>query len=171
MTTLTVYTDGSAKSNGKAKATGGIGIYCSLFSMSMETREAVKMVLPNFKIEKVTNNISELTAILFTLKKLEEFLSSSKTNVILIKSDSNYSINCLTKWYISWEKNNWLSSKKEPVLNKEIIQEILFNYIKKFPKQIIFKHVRAHRKNPGPNSPEYDDWYGNNEADKLSNIF
>ena len=76
-----------------------------------------------------------------------------------------YSINCLTKWYKNWEKNNWKTAQNKPVLNKEIIQEIL-KYTKVYIN-IKFIHVPAHKTKPTDKS-KINAWYGNKMADELA---
>lgn len=83
----------------------------------------------------------------------------------------------MTVWYKNWEQNNWLTKTKTPVLNKDLIQEIIYKYIKFFPKQIIFEHIPAHTKKPELDESDqisvqnYLNWYGNNQADILSNNY
>jgi ribonuclease HI len=86
----------------------------------------------------------------------------------LIKSDSKYAIDCLSIWYKGWEKNGWKNSKKECVKNKEIIQDILGKMQK---INVSFKHVRGHQSEPkDTKSPEWDDYYGNDQADIMANL-
>lgn len=49
-----------------------------------------------------TNNVAELLAI----EKAIDIVQNNKKDIIEIFTDSSYSINCLTKWYNSWAKNN-----------------------------------------------------------------
>ena len=52
-------------------------------------------------------------------------LGSFKTSAhIHIYSDSQYAINCITKWMYSWARNDWLTSIGEPVKNKDVIENI-----------------------------------------------
>lgn len=44
---------------------------------------------------------------------------------MLIHTDSNYSIKCLTEWFHNWEKNNWRSSSGKPVENRDLVEPIL----------------------------------------------
>lgn len=62
-----------------------------------------------------TNNQAELTAIREVLKATE--------GPITIRSDSEYAINCLTKWLDGWRRRGWKNSKKQPVMNRELIDE------------------------------------------------
>jgi len=67
---------------------------------------------------KVTNNQMELTAVLMALKTLQ-------TCDIEFVLDSQYVINCVTKWHYGWRKNNWRTSSGSPVTNSELIRDII----------------------------------------------
>jgi ribonuclease HI len=169
---IVIFTDGSASKNGSIRATGGIGVFFSNDNeknVSCETRLALKQLIPSFNFTKVTNNISELAAILkaFDLSRSDLRLG----HTVIIKTDSMYCINSLTKWYIGWGKNGWVNSKKTAVLNKEIIQDIVDNYIKPYNSQIKFVKVKAHSNAPPINSPLYQDFWGNFKADQLATSF
>ncbi len=69
-----------------------------------------------------TNNIAELKALHNALILSKKYIENG-TSSIIIKTDSQYSINCLTLWIDGWIKNNWKNAKKEPIKNKELIQE------------------------------------------------
>ena len=146
-----IFTDGATFNNGKKLAKSAIGVYFG----KNDTRNISRRV----SYHKQTNQISELLAIEAALLSIED-----NTDYILY-TDSMYSINCLTKWYKDWLKNGWLTSKKKPVLNSGIIKNIL-ELLEK--KNIIFKHVRAHAEKPLETAPEYFEWYGNDQADKLA---
>ena len=67
-----------------------------------------------------TNNIMELTAVIEALKLLKY-----PCNVSLY-SDSAYVVNAFSQnWITSWEKNNWKTSDKKDVKNKDLWQELL----------------------------------------------
>ncbi|AZI58986.1 ribonuclease HI [Nakamurella antarctica] len=61
---------------------------------------------------------------------------------LLIQSDSQYSIKCLTEWLPNWLKNNWVNSAKKPVANRDLIEYIAF-LLK--DRDVTFEHVRGHR--------------------------
>jgi ribonuclease HI len=160
---MNIYTDGACKNNGKFNARSGIGIYIQ------ETKEKIsepienvyKELLPNLIDIKHTNNTAELLAILKAIN-ISEINIKNKIN-INICSDSMYSINCITKWYKSWEVNNWKTSQGKPVLNKEIIQEII-KYLKAY-SNIKLIYTPAHKEKPTTN---IERWYGNKIADELA---
>lgn len=151
---LTIYTDGSCLNNGKTYALGGIGIYIpeKNFKYSQNSEEVYRSFFINEMVYIHTNQKSELLAI---LKSLDLFKNSIE-NIIMIKTDSMYSINCIQKWSKSWLKNNWKTSAGKSVKNKEIIEKIL-DTVKEMKQTIMFEHVKAHADNEN-----------NNMADELS---
>ena len=67
---------------------------------------------------------------------------------LLIESDSQYAINCSTKWVKGWKKNGWKNSQKKPVKNKELIQAI-DREISQRPGPVDFRWVKGHAGNEG----------------------
>ena len=66
-----------------------------------------------------TNNRAELTAIL-------RALDLAPRNVeVCIFTDSEYSIKCLTVWFQTWRRNNWVASNGRSVENRDLIEAIL----------------------------------------------
>jgi ribonuclease HI len=145
-----VFTDGCAIDNGKNTSRGGYGIY---FGENDSRNKSVKVN------SNVTNNQMELVAIYECLKLLDN-------KKYIIVSDSQYSINCVTKWYKKWINNNWKTSGGKDVKNKKIIIEIL-KLLKQ--KDVMFYHVNSHQPEPeDKNSFLYKLWYGNHIADKFA---
>lgn len=156
---MIIYTDGSTLNNGKANAIGGFGIYIPKLS----TEISYKLV--STKNIKITNQLSELLAIMYTLEFIQDKIIDD--DIIYIYTDSQYSINCITKWCKTWQKNNWKNTKNKTIENYLLITRI-YNFINKFPKNIIFIHVKAHQTEPDKESESYKHWFGNNTADKLA---
>ena len=70
-------------------------------------------------VKVTTNNIMEITAVIEGLKTLKFECE------VEIYSDSAYVVNAFNQgWIYNWMKNNWKTSGKEPVKNKEIWQEL-----------------------------------------------
>lgn len=163
-----IFTDGNCKNNGKKNALGGYGVFFTTDKDSIYYKwNTVK------KVENATNQKAELSA----FKKLFEILSENtetfKNKKVYICSDSMYSINCVSKWYVSWLKNNWKTSKGEPVKNLDIIKDII-----KYKEQIDsklkyeFKHVMSHTVEPSKeNVVKYKMWYGNKMVDDMINVY
>jgi ribonuclease HI len=85
----------------------------------------------------------ELTSCIMALKTL------NPSKAIEIYTDSNYVYKCLEeeKWYIKWRKNNWKSSTKKAVENKDLWITLLDLY-EGFKNIKIFK-VEGHADNEG----------------------
>lgn len=161
---ISVYTDGSCSFNGRKDAIGGIGVYFGPEDPRNYSAPLSKFYNDTFDSSaKNTNNLAELCAILQACKILEKDLESGKK--ILILTDSNYSINCLSVWYRNWVKNNWVNASKKPVSNKIVIEKILNDYLLKFKELVKFKHVKAHTNSKG------DEAEGNAAADALARKF
>lgn len=156
-----IYTDGACFKNGKRGAKTGCGVYFQNTGkeVSYSLEEAIQATSYKGELNS-TNNVGELMAILCAL------CLATPGKKLVIYSDSEYSINCITDWYKKWEKNNWIASAGSPVKNKELIQRILSEK-EKF--QVEFKHIKSHTAEPqDKNSDEYIKWYGNFKADELA---
>lgn len=162
--TIRVYTDGSCSKNGKKNSLGGIGIYFAENDPRNYSESLASFYIREFgSLARDTNNLAELCAILRALQIVEEQLKSGERVIVI--TDSNYSINCLTTWYPNWQANSWKNSKNKPVTNREVIQKILDDYVLKYPGKIAFKHVKAHT------NLNDSDSVGNARADELARHF
>ena len=123
---IEVYTDGSCLGN------PGVGGWA--FLAIKENNLTSKSGFD----KNTTNNRMELHAAIEAL----EFLKDEK--ILIIYTDSNYLKNGISSWISSWEKNNWLNSKKKPVKNKDIW--IKLAALTK-DKNITWKWVKAHDEN------------------------
>ena len=95
-----------------------------------------------------TNNKMELMAAI----KAIEFLD--KYNYINLNTDSNYVRQGITNWILNWKRNNWKTSTKRVVKNRELWERLdKLN----LSKNIIWSWVKAH------NVDEF-----NNQADQLA---
>ena len=82
-----------------------------------------------------TNNQMELMAAI----KAIEFLD--KYNDINLNTDSNYVRQGITNWILNWKRNNWKTSTKKAVKNRELWERLdKLN----FSKNIIWSWVKAH---------------------------
>ena len=97
--------------------------------------------------KNTTNNIMEITAVLEAVKMLKFPCE------ITIYSDSAYVVNCFKqKWIYNWQKNNWRTSDKKPVKNKELWKE-LYNELQKHKFE--FVKVKGHSDNELNNRCDY----------------
>ena len=123
---IEVYTDGSCLGN------PGVGGWA--FLVIKENKLTSKSGLD----KNTTNNRMELCAAIEAL----DFLKDEK--ILKIHTDSSYLKNGMSSWISSWEKNNWLTSNKKPVKNKDLwikLAELTKN------KNITWEWVKAHDEN------------------------
>lgn len=86
-----------------------------------------------------TNNVAELTAV------LEVLHATPPEQPLTIQTDSQYAINCVTKWAHGWKRNGWIKNDKTPVKNVEIIKEI-FELLQ--DRSVSFVWVKGHSGHP-----------------------
>lgn len=153
MEEVNIFTDGSCFNNGKKNAKAGMGVH-------FPNGELEDLSVP-FTIGVSTNQRAELGAIYLALKYWKQNFEPIVRKKVLINiyTDSNYSIKCLTEYIHKWEKNGWLTSKKEKVLNQDLLKAI-YKYMRIY--KITFTHVYSHT-----NSKDYNSVH-NSIADKLA---
>jgi ribonuclease HI len=104
-----IYSDGSALKADEGKFHCGAGTVL----LYKEIEKRVSTPLPD-----ATVNIAELTAAIIGLELLKE------SCIVTIYTDSQYTIDCITKWYSGWCKKGWKTQAKEDVKNKHLIQRL-----------------------------------------------
>lgn len=107
---IIIYTDGSSRGN---PGPGGWGAIVA-------TRDRVVEVGGGDK--HTTNNRMELMAAIESLAYVRDL---GDVYAIDMRADSAYVINGITKWVAGWERNGWVNSKKEEVLNRDLWEELL----------------------------------------------
>ena len=133
---INVYTDGSCLGN------PGNGGWAFLIEEEKDIRYRA-----GFE-KNTTNNQMELLAAIKALEFLNTYID------ITINTDSNYVKEGITTWIFNWKKNNWKTSTKQPVKNKEL-WERLDNLCEM--KNISWSWVKAH------NTSKF-----NNQVDELA---
>lgn len=123
-----IFTDGSSRGN---PGPGGWGAIVVTEDRVMEL---------GGREDQTTNNRMELTAV---IKALEKFPNERE---ITIYTDSAYVLNGATRWVFAWNKNNWKTSTKEDVLNKDLWEKILSLISHKI---IDWQLVKGHSGTPG----------------------
>ena len=134
---IKIYTDGACKGNPGVGGWGAIimqdGKNIELFGGENET----------------TNNRMELMAVIMALKKTPSNLE------LTIYTDSTYVQKGISEWIKNWKVNNWRSSNKKPVKNKDLwvdLDEAVGS------RKIYWEWVKGHAGNEG-----------NEKADELAN--
>ena len=103
---IKIYTDGSCLNN------PGNGGWAAIIN------DNGKILKISGSEKNTTNNKMELMAPISALKKV------NKDNQVEIYTDSKYVKLGITEWINKWIKNNWQTSKKENVKNKELWLEL-----------------------------------------------
>ena len=138
---IKIYTDGACSGN---PGPGGWG-YVILENGELHSG--------NGSERQTTNNRMELTA---AIKALE---CARKDESLHLYTDSTYLQKGITEGIVNWKKNNWITSSKKPVSNKDLwikIDQLNLEL------DIKWNWVKAHQ------SDNSDDSFYNNMADELA---
>ena len=130
---MRVFTDGSCTSNGRKGAKAG---FAAWFPDHPSWSSALRVP----EDQDQTNNRAELSAIQLGVKTLED--RGEIDCDLVIYSDSEYSINCLTSWLPGWMNRGWKTAAGKDVLHQDLIKDIT-SRLSKF-KSHRFVHVKAH---------------------------
>lgn len=104
--TVYLFTDGACKGN------PGVGGWGALLRYGTHEKEL-------FGGEAhTTNNRMELMAVLMGLQSLK------RSCEVVICTDSQYVKNGMETWIHGWKQNGWKNSKKEPVKNADLWQQL-----------------------------------------------
>ncbi len=105
---VTIHTDGACVPN------PGPGGWGALLRYGEHERE-----LCGGQVESTTNNRMELTAPIEALETL------TRPSVVHLYTDSTYVRNGITSWVVSWQRNGWRTSAKQPVKNVDLWQRLV----------------------------------------------
>jgi ribonuclease HI len=131
LTIESIYTDGACTGN---PGPGGWGVVVYFDDGSVhEIGDGSR---------QTTNNRMEMQAAIAALQYLE---ASGQSYPITLYTDSEYLINCVTKWVKSWKKKGWKKADGKPVQNQDLL-EILDELNS---RKVRWEHVRGHAGNIG----------------------
>ena len=134
---IKIYTDGACKGN---PGVGGWG------ALIMQDEKNIELFGGE---NETTNNRMELMAVIMALKEISSNLE------LTIYTDSTYVQKGISEWIKNWKVNNWRSSSKKPVKNKDLwieLDEAVGS------RKINWEWVKGHAGNEG-----------NEKADELAN--
>ncbi|MEK7558358.1 MAG: RNase H family protein [Patescibacteria group bacterium] len=115
---ILIYADGSAIGN---PGPGGWGAVLVFYK---NQNGAQGRVLELGGGEKhTTNNRMELIAVINALQFVYKL--KTKNYQLVIRTDSSYVINGITKWVKNWQKDKWRGVNKKPILNKDLWTKLL----------------------------------------------
>ncbi|MBH8555629.1 ribonuclease HI [Nostocaceae cyanobacterium CENA357] len=130
-TIQSIYTDGACTGN---PGPGGWGVVVYFNDGSIHEMGDAS--------SHTTNNKMEMQAAIAALQFLH---ASAQTQPITLHTDSEYLINCITKWVKGWKKKGWKKADGKPVQNQDLL-EILDELN---THQVNWQHVRGHSGNIG----------------------
>lgn len=137
-----VHTDGACSDNGKPNAKAGCGVWWS------DGHE----LNCSFPASRATNNAGEIGA----CTKAISIAGEKGVKKLKIMTDSQFTIDCVTKWMKNWKNNGWKLKSGGPVKN-EIELKALDSAIKNAKLTLRWQHV-----------PGHSGIYGNEQADRLA---
>jgi ribonuclease HI len=128
-TELIIYTDGGCSGN---PGPGGWAyiIEAAFYSGAViegdrarEIPESATIIMEKWGAESsTTNNRMELSAVIAALEALPGLALSPEK--ITVYTDSQYVQKGITQWIRSWKQNNWRTSGKDPVKNRDLWQRL-----------------------------------------------
>ncbi|TAE80359.1 MAG: ribonuclease HI [Alphaproteobacteria bacterium] len=128
MKQVIIYTDGACSGNpGK----GGWGAWLRYGDQDRELCGGEA---------NTTNNRMELMGAIQALKALKEPCK------VQLYTDSQYVQKGITEWIVGWKRNGWKNSKKEPVKNADLWQDLLAACA---THEVEWKWVRGHNGDVG----------------------
>ncbi len=114
---IIVFTDGSSRGNPGKGGYGSVCIYPDSHGVTCVDEIGGRE-------DSTTNNRMELMAVIAAIKNFEGYYSNLKDYTFSFYVDSAYVVNGVTSWIRGWKRNNWISSTKEEVKNRDLWEEL-----------------------------------------------
>ncbi|KAI6915048.1 hypothetical protein KC318_g124 [Hortaea werneckii] len=129
--TVIIAVDGACRDNGKPYAKAGYGVF---FHRDNHSWNECKILFNAAK----TSQKAELTAGLIGLRRAKRLTLLNtdhcgktrrpgpmrKLRRVIIKADSAYLVNAMTKWVFKWRNNNYTSCRGRPVRNASLFRKL-----------------------------------------------
>ncbi|MEH2070434.1 MAG: ribonuclease HI [Nostoc sp.] len=126
-----IYTDGACTGN---PGPGGWGVVVYFSDGSIHEMGDAS--------PHTTNNKMEMQAAIAALEFLQ---TSQQPQPIVLYTDSEYLINCVTKWVKGWKNKGWKKSDGKPVQNQDLLETL----DELNSEQVKWQYVRGHSGNIG----------------------
>jgi ribonuclease HI len=151
--TVTIYSDGACAGNGRGNARGGWAAI-----LTLEGGGATRELSGGER--DTTNQRMELRSAIEGLRAL------TRPCRVTVCSDSAYVVNGMTqRWYARWRANGWLSSKKEPVANRDLWEQLI-EAVEERGHHVDFLKVQGHADRLGRGSTAHERF--NQRCDELA---
>ena len=132
---LTAFTDGSALNKGRLNKGSR-----AAFAVVWPEHRAFDFSGPVPADEPQTNNRGEFTAALTAMVQADQ-IDPTRAAPLLIYTDSQLLINCMTRWLRAWRANGWRKRDGGEVANLDLIRAMADRMAR---REIAFRHVKAH---------------------------
>lgn len=120
---IEIFCSGICHNNGNPEVVGSWGAV-------MRFRQTRKEFKARHYDDFMTNQRAELYACIESLKQLK-----TDDYPVVVYSSSKYIVDCFEEcWYKRWQDNDWKSSGKKPIANKELWWELLALWVWFDPK-------------------------------------
>ncbi|MES3005084.1 MAG: ribonuclease HI [Patescibacteria group bacterium] len=124
---MIIFTDGSSRGN---PGRGGWGA----------------IIFGNDNVTELGGNESNTTNNRMELMAVISALEFAKEKEIVVYTDSAYIVSGITRWIAGWKRNNWKTSTKDDVLNRDLWERLDNATAKRI---IDWRLVKGHSGNPG----------------------
>lgn len=112
MAAAAVYTDGACIGT-EPRRVAGYGVYWG--------KDDPRNISASLLGMPQTNQRAELAAIVHALEQIVTDRVTASPSIV-IYSDSQYSIKCITEWRKRWQQNGWRTAAGKNVLNDDLIR-------------------------------------------------
>lgn len=129
MQNITIFTDGASRGNPGSGGWGAI-VICPNGKITIANNEKG---MTNNEVKELggrelntTNNRMELTAVIHALEFASKKITIPHSSFLIrVYTDSSYVLKGAKEWVKGWQKNNWQTKTKQPVLNQDLWEKYL----------------------------------------------
>jgi ribonuclease HI len=139
---VNIFSDGACINNGRRGAHASFGMVAFRgggVGLGEELYRVAQVLSPS---EPQTNQRAELRGLAAAVAYAGNAARGGATT-IRIYTDSEYALNCLTKWVGGWKRSDWRRADGSPVLHRDIL-EPLYDAWTELRGVAFLAHVRAH---------------------------
>jgi len=137
-----IFCDGACINNGRRGARAAFGMVAYRGSSTSLEEELFRRAEALTPAEPQTNQRGELRGLSAAVAYAQTAVAAGATTV-RIYTDSEYALNCLTKWIGGWRRDGWRRSDGSPVLHRDIL-EPLYDAWSTLRGVAFLSHVAAH---------------------------
>ena len=139
---VSIFCDGACINNGRRGARASYGVVAYRgggAGLGEELYSAAAALSPS---EPQTNQRGELRGLAAAVAYATTEMRAGATTV-RIYTDSEYALNCITKWVPGWQRSGWRRADGTPVLHRDIL-EPLYDSWNMLRGVAFLQHVTAH---------------------------